>query len=86
MKTVADFLRARASLRVECYDCGHHAFFGARFLKERLGPHARVIDAPFTCSKCGKRRVRLATGSEAAADKSLAKGIAFGGIYEKYED
>ncbi len=85
MKTVDDFLRADAALQVTCCNCDHCASLSARFLKARFNPYAPVVDIPFKCTQCKSERVRLATAAAATAEKTLAPGMHFVGVYDKFE-
>jgi len=58
----------------------------ARFLKAQFGAYLRVAEIPFRCTGCRSARVTLATAAAATADKKLADGMHFGGIYDKYAD
>jgi len=86
MRTVADFISARAALRVTCRNCGHEHYFKARFLKARLGFTGNVFDAPFSCSRCKGTTVSLAAAAEPAAERPVGRMAYFDGVYSKHED
>ncbi len=59
MRTVADLISARASLRVTCRNCDREGYFTARFLKARLGYTGNVLEGRYRCSKCRSFNVSL---------------------------
>lgn len=86
MRTVSDFINAKASLRVVCTNCGHEAYLTSRFLRQRLGLYAKVLKAKFKCTKFGSQNVRLAAASEAGGANKHQRMEYFGGTYEGLDD
>lgn len=86
MRTVNDFLKAKASLSVTCRNCDHTACVTPLFLKARLGLYSEVVKGKFVCSLCKSPNVKLSIATAEAADKKLSPKMNFGGVYEKYED
>ncbi len=86
IRTVYDLMRMRSSLSVTCRNCDHRAFLSARFLKARLGPHARLAGAPFKCSVCQNANVCLTIAPDELSEKTLDPRMHFAGVYAKFEN
>ena len=86
LRTVNDFIRAKAALSVRCENCGHDGYIMPALLREQVGQYGAIARARLKCSKCGSRRVSVRPAADTAAEVKLHKMEYFGGVYAKLED
>jgi hypothetical protein len=82
MKTVADFVRHKASLHVVCRNCEHEGYISAGLLRYRLGNYGQVSQAKFLCTRCNGKTVTLSAAAASTTQSAPHKMLHFGGVYD----